>query len=58
MIYYPLPVHCQEAYHQISRVSGNLDVSIRLCESVLSLPIHTEMSLGQQQYIIEKLKDL
>ena len=58
MIYYPLPVHRQEAYRQISRVSGNLDVSIRLCESVLSLPIHTEMSLGQQQYIIEKLKDL
>jgi hypothetical protein len=56
MIYYPVPVHHQEAYRHISRVSGNLDVSTRLCESVLSLPIHTEMSLGQQQYITETLK--
>ena len=56
MIYYPVTVHHQEAYRHISRVSGNLDVSTRLCESVLSLPIHTEMSLGQQQYITETLK--
>lgn len=56
MIYYPVPVQHQEAYRHISRVSGNLDVSTRLCESVLSLPIHTEMSLGQQQYITETLK--
>ena len=27
MIYYPVPVHHQEAYRHISRVSGNLDVS-------------------------------
>lgn len=58
MIYYPLPVHSQEAYRQISRLSGGLEVSARLCESVLSLPIHTEMSSGQQQYITETLKDL
>ena len=56
MVYYPVPVHHQEAYRRISRVSGSLDVSTRLCESVLSLPIHTEMSPGQQQYIIENLK--
>ena len=56
MVYYPVPVHHQEAYRCISRVSGSLDVSTRLCESVLSLPIHTEMSPGQQQYIIENLK--
>ena len=57
MIYYPVPVHRQEAYRHISRVSGSLDISTRLCESVLSLPIHTEMSPGQQQYIIEILKN-
>ena len=56
MVYYPVPVHHQEAYRRISRVSGSLDVSTRLCESVLSLPIHTEMSPGQQQYIIENVK--
>lgn len=55
MVYYPLPVHKQEAYRSISRLSGGLEVSSCLAESVLSLPIHTEMSFGQQQYIIETL---
>lgn len=58
MVYYPLPVHRQEAYRHISRLPGSLDISAGLCDSVLSLPIHTEMSLRQQQYIIEKLLDL
>lgn len=58
MVYYPLPVHRQEAYRHISRLSGSLDISAGLCDSVLSLPIHTEMSPRQQQYIIEKLLDL
>lgn len=58
MVYYPLPVHRQEAYRHISRLSGNLDISAGLCDAVLSLPIHTEMSPRQQQYIIEKLLDL
>ena len=55
MVYYPLPVHHQEAYGSVSRISGSLDVATRLCESVLSLPIHTEMSAEQQQYITETL---
>ena len=55
MVYYPRPVHHQEAYGSISRISGSLDVATRLCESVLSLPIHTEMSAEQQQYITETL---
>ncbi|MBP3518190.1 MAG: DegT/DnrJ/EryC1/StrS family aminotransferase [Parabacteroides sp.] len=58
MVYYPLPVHRQEAYRHISRLSGSLDISAGLCDAVLSLPIHTEMSPRQQQYIIEKLLDL
>lgn len=58
MIYYPLPVHHQEAYRHISRISGSLDISARLCESVLSLPIHTEMSSEQQQYITDTLTKL
>ena len=58
MIYYPLPVHHQEVYRHISRISGSLDISARLCESVLSLPIHTEMSSEQQQYITDTLTKL
>ena len=53
MIYYPLPVHEQEAYKWIARLSGNLTESKLLCEEVLSLPIHSEMTDEMQTRIIE-----
>ncbi len=51
MIYYPIPLHHQKAYQKISRVSGSLEITEKLCKSVLSLPIHTEMETEQLNYI-------
>jgi len=51
-IYYPLPLYKQEAFKKY--FSGNeLPFSERLCQSVLSLPIHTEMSKETLEYIVE-----
>lgn len=58
MIYYPLPVHRQEAYRMRVRVVGKPDNATRLCASVLSLPIHTEMTRETQQYIIDNLVEI
>lgn len=55
MIYYPLPLQEQEAFRGIARVSGALDRSVRLCRSVLSLPIHTEMKEEEIDYIIDSV---
>lgn len=44
MIYYPLPLSRQKAYEGIGRTVGELSVSEGLCKSVLSLPMHTELS--------------
>lgn len=44
MIYYPLPLQEQEAFKSITRAAESLDVSQECASSVLSLPIHTEMS--------------
>jgi dTDP-4-amino-4,6-dideoxygalactose transaminase len=52
MIYYPLPLHQQEAYNEFSG-NSELKVSEQLCKEVLALPIHTEMSSSQVNYIIE-----
>jgi len=42
MIYYPIPLHKQKAY--ANERSGNLfPVTEKLCDSVLSLPMHTEL---------------
>ena len=56
MVYYPLPLHEQEAYKWIARLSGNLNESKRLCSEVLSLPIHTEMTDEMQSLITETIR--
>lgn len=56
MIYYPLPVDQQEAFRVPARRGGKLDVSGILSETVLSLPIHTEMRSDMQNYIIENVR--
>ncbi|MDR0349736.1 MAG: DegT/DnrJ/EryC1/StrS family aminotransferase [Tannerella sp.] len=56
-IYYPMPVQEQEAYKWVARSSGDLKVSVRLCKKVLSLPMHTEMTESEQDYIIEQIID-
>ena len=58
MVYYPLPVHRQAAYRTLVRCSGTLPVATALCESVLSLPIHTEMTPEMVQYIAENLVEI
>jgi dTDP-4-amino-4,6-dideoxygalactose transaminase len=54
-IYYPLPVHEQEAYKWIARVSGSADVASQLCKEVISLPIYPEMTTEEQDRVIETL---
>lgn len=57
MIYYPIPLNEQEAFKKVSRVVGDLSVSKTLCQSVLSLPIHTEMKKEIQDYIISTIHE-
>lgn len=57
MIYYPLPLQAQEAFREIACIRGNLDQSVRLSRSVLSLPIHTEMAPQEINYIIDSVRD-
>lgn len=52
MIYYPVPLHKQDAYQQ----DGVLPISEDLSEKVFSLPMHTELKKEDQEYIIENLK--
>ena len=56
MIYYPLPVNEQEAYQGVIRLSGELSEATRLCNEVLSLPIHSEMTDEIQTFITETIR--
>jgi dTDP-4-amino-4,6-dideoxygalactose transaminase len=55
MIYYPLPVHEQEAYKWIVRLSGETNETKRLCNESLSLPIHSELTDEMQTSVIETI---
>lgn len=56
-IYYPLPLNKQEAFKTISKTSKSLKNTKELCKSVLSLPIHTELTKNTQDIIILKIKE-
>lgn len=56
MIYYPLPLQEQEAFKPITRAAESLENSKECAYSVLSLPIHTEMTKEIQDMILNGLK--
>lgn len=56
-VYYPVPIHKQPAYRNLLRKGSELKESERLCEEVLSLPMHAELSEDQIEYILSKITD-
>ncbi|MFC5269335.1 DegT/DnrJ/EryC1/StrS family aminotransferase [Adhaeribacter terreus] len=56
MIYYPLPVHLQKAYQYLGYKKGDFPVAETLSKKVLSLPMHTELSDDQLNYITDKIR--
>jgi dTDP-4-amino-4,6-dideoxygalactose transaminase len=57
MIYYPIPLHLQKAFATEGIGIGSFSVSEKLCDSVLSLPIHTEMTNEMVDNICKELID-
>jgi len=56
-VYYPVPLHLQKAYKRPDSPAGSYLVTEKLSESVLSLPIHTEMDVNQLSYICNTIKE-
>jgi UDP-2-acetamido-2-deoxy-ribo-hexuluronate aminotransferase len=54
MIYYPGPLHLQEAYRNLGYIESDFPVTAALCKEVLSLPMHPDMEQEQLDYIIFK----
>jgi dTDP-4-amino-4,6-dideoxygalactose transaminase len=58
MVYYPKPMHQQNAYKSPRYSDIDFPISIRLSQSVLSLPMHTEFQPEQQEYIVKAVKEI
>jgi UDP-2-acetamido-2-deoxy-ribo-hexuluronate aminotransferase len=56
MIYYPLPLHFQKAFENDRYPKGSMPISERLSSEVLSLPIHTEMTSEELEFIVNNVK--
>lgn len=55
MVYYPGPLHLQEAYRHLGYKESDFPVTTALCKEVLSLPMHPDMEQEQLDYIILKV---
>lgn len=58
MIYYPIPLHEQNAYKSDRFKTGDFPVTEKLCATVLSLPMHTELDEDTLKYITDNLLEL
>ncbi len=56
-IYYPVPLHLQEAFKMSGYKKGDFPVTEQAAEEVLSLPMHTELTEEQQAFITAAIKD-
>ena len=56
-IYYPTPLHKQLAFSKIGSAPVNLDISTKMCETVLSLPIHPYLKQDEVAKIIDRVEE-
>ncbi|OYU96731.1 MAG: transcriptional regulator [Bacteroidetes bacterium B1(2017)] len=55
MVYYPIELHKQKAFEKYHSVGDTFAVSEQLCQTVLSLPMHTEMTREMVEYVCAAL---
>jgi len=55
MVYYPVPLHLQEAYRFLGYTEGDFPAAEECSQQVLSLPMHTELTQEQLEYISESI---
>lgn len=53
MVYYPVPLHIQEAYASYGFKNGDFPISELCAEQVISLPMHSELDRAQVEYVVK-----
>ena len=55
-VYYPVPMHMNEAYKRFAPEAGSLPVTEEKAERVISLPMHPYLDTATQDQIIEAVR--
>jgi len=58
MIHYPIPVHLQESYSELKFQGHDLQITERLANEIISLPVYPELSDQEISYIIDVVLDV
>jgi dTDP-4-amino-4,6-dideoxygalactose transaminase len=56
-IYYPKPLHLQECFSYLNYKKGDFPISEELSKKVLSIPVYSELSDQQQNYVINSIRN-
>jgi len=54
-VYYPIPLHLQKAYADTRYQESYFEVTNRLVQEVISLPMHTELDEEQMSFIAKTI---
>ncbi|RMG01948.1 MAG: DegT/DnrJ/EryC1/StrS family aminotransferase [Nitrospirae bacterium] len=58
VVYYPLPLHLQEALKNLGYREGDLPEAEKASQEVLSLPIYPELEESEQERIVKVIRDV
>ncbi|GAC1675333.1 MAG: DegT/DnrJ/EryC1/StrS family aminotransferase [Candidatus Acidiferrum sp.] len=56
-IHYPIPLHQQKAYKHLGYETGAFPVTERVAKEIVSLPMFPQLSQGQQDEVVAKVKE-
>jgi dTDP-4-amino-4,6-dideoxygalactose transaminase len=57
-LHYPIPLHLLDAYKRLNKPKGSYPVTERVAAEILSLPMYPEITVDQQKYVADSLRDI
>jgi len=57
-VFYPIPIHFQPCFLYLGYKEGSLPITENIAERVFNLPCYGELSMQEQVYIIDRVKDI
>ena len=58
LMHYPIPVHLQEAYKALGYKKGDMPISEKCCDEILSLPMYPELDKKEIEYVVNTMTEL